>query len=293
VKGFDRFAARKTREAERARISPFVTTEDHSSDHRVREVGSGWTRRCYDGAFHFFDPPDALPAVTLVFVRSREGNTGADNPDDLGGGPADKHLIYEGLSRVAADAVLAGAKTAEGEVFFSVWHPEIVRLRLELGLPRHPAQIVVTGRGCLDLDGTLMFNVPEAPVYVLGSAIACTQLAVAASTRSWVHLITMEDDEVTSGLALLRDRFGIRRVSAVGGRTTASSLIDAGLVQDVCLTTTERSGGEPGTPFYVGRLPLKLETIVKKRGTDPGAPIAFEHLAVTAPSPQSVSIPLR
>lgn len=131
-------------------------------------------------------------------------------------------------------------------MFFSVWHPEIVRLRLELGLPRHPAQIVVTGRGCLDVDRTLMFNAAVAPVFVLGSAIACAQLAVAASTRSWLHLIPMEDDEVTSGLAQLRDRFAIRRVSAVGGRTTASSLIDAGLVQDICLTTTGRSGESRG-----------------------------------------------
>jgi riboflavin biosynthesis pyrimidine reductase len=108
-----------------------------------------------------------------------------------------------------------------------------------------------------------------------------------------VHLITMEDDEITSGLARLRDRFGVRRVSAVGGRTTASSLIDAGLVQDVCLTTTDRSGGEPGTPFYVGSQPLRFEPIVRKRGTDPDAPIVFEHLAVSAPSTRSVSIPLR
>lgn len=290
---FERFAARKTREAERARISPFVTVEDAPAGRPLREIGNAWTRRCFDGPFHLFEPPDALPAVSLVFVQSREGNTGAENPDDLGGGPADKHLIYEGLSRVAADAVLAGARTAEGNVFFSVWHPEIVRLRLELGLPRHPAQIVVTGRGCLDVDRTLMFNAPVAPVFVLGSAIACAQLGVAASTRSWLHLIPMEDDEVTSGLAQLRDRFAIRRVSAVGGRTTASSLIDAGLVQDICLTTTGRSGGEPGTPFYVGHLPLTFETIVKKRGTDPSAAIAFEHLAVTAPSTRSVSIPLR
>ena len=290
---FETFAARKAREAERARIEPFATTEDVSARWPLGEIGSAWTRRKYDGPFHLFDPPEALPAVSLVFVQSREGNTGADNPGDLGGGPADRHLIYEGLSRVAADAVLAGAKTAEGEVFFSVWHPELVSLRLALGLPRHPAQVVVTGRGCLDVDGTLMFNAPGAPVYVLGSAIACSQLAVAASTRPWVHLIPMEDDEITSGLAQLRDRFGVRRVSAVGGRTTASSLIDAGVVQDVCLTTTARSRGEPGTPFYVGSLRLRLEPIVRKRGTDPDAPISFDHLALTAPSPRSASIPLR
>ena len=82
----------------------------------------------------------------------------------LGGGETDKHLIYEGLSRVAADAVLAGAETIRGgDIVLSVWHPELVALRASLGLPRHPIQIVATLRG-LELDAACMFNVPELPV---------------------------------------------------------------------------------------------------------------------------------
>ena len=69
-----------------------------------------------------------------MFVQSLDGNTVADDPSDLGGGDTDKHLIYEGLSRVAADAVMAGAATvAGGKIVFSVWHPELVRLRSALG----------------------------------------------------------------------------------------------------------------------------------------------------------------
>ena len=66
----------------------------------------------FDGDFYVSPPPDeSRPACNLVFVQSRDGNTGASNPSSLGGGETDKHLIYEGLSRVAADAVLAGAET--------------------------------------------------------------------------------------------------------------------------------------------------------------------------------------
>jgi hypothetical protein len=65
----------------------------------------------------------------------------------------------------------------------------------------------------------------------------------------------------------------------VGGRTVATSLIDAGLIQDLCLTTSALSGGQPNTPFYAGhRLPT-LEVIVRKQGTGP-ASITFEHFAV-------------
>jgi hypothetical protein len=47
--------------------------------------------------------------------QSRDGNTGAADPSTLGGGNTDLHLIYEGLSRVDADAVMAGAATVRAK----------------------------------------------------------------------------------------------------------------------------------------------------------------------------------
>ena len=76
------------------------------------------------------------------------------------------------------------------------------------------------------------------------------------------------------------DDHGIGRISAVGGRTTATSLVDAGLVQDLYLTTSPIEGGEPDTPWYVGTRPAQLDPIVKKR-EDAAAPILFDHLAIT------------
>lgn len=61
---------------------------------------------------------------------------------------------------------------------------------------------------------------------------------------------------------------------------TATRLIDAGIVQDVCLTTSAHEGGEPHTPFYRGECPPALDLIVRKVGTDPVHPIVFEHFAV-------------
>ena len=97
------------------------------------------------------------PACCLVFVQSRDGNTGTRSPSALGGGRTDEHLIYEGLSRVAADAVLAGAETVrDGNVIFSVWHPELVRMRAALGKPRHPLQVIATLQGlAFDRAGSL------------------------------------------------------------------------------------------------------------------------------------------
>jgi riboflavin biosynthesis pyrimidine reductase len=235
----------------------------------------------YDGGFHLVDVPPALPAISLVFVQSRDGNTAIANPADLGGGPTDLHLIYEGLSRVAADGVMAGAATAAGaSVFFSVWHPELVSLRRDLSLPRHPAQIVVSATGRVDLDDSLLFNVPDVPVFVLAGAVCRDRCAGGFARRPWITVVPLEPDGLGGALARLRRDHRIDRISAIGGRSLASSLIDAGLVQDLCLTTTARAGGEPNTPFYVGCEALRLEPLVRKAGTDPGYPIVVEHARV-------------
>ena len=277
---FAAFAARKAREATAGTIDPLNTIEDHTGGRSLRPIGTDWTRRHYDGDFHLVHPPADLPAISLVFVQSRDGNTGADNPADLGGGDTDRHLIYEGLTRVAADAVLAGAATTQApEIFFSVWHPELVALRLALGLPRHPAQVVVSETGEFDTDGTLLFNVPEVPVFVLAGERCRIRRGAALAKRPWVTVVPLDPRDLRSALASLSVRHGIGRISVVGGRRVASSLIDAGLVQDLCLTTTPDAGGEPDTPFYAGARPLALDVLVRKQSRA-ARPILFEQFLV-------------
>jgi riboflavin biosynthesis pyrimidine reductase len=278
---FAEFAHRKTHEAERAPIHRLVTTDESPVARTLSAIGNDWSKRLYDGAFHLADLPRDAPAVSLVFVQSSDGNTGGGNPADLGGGPTDLHLLYEGLSRVAADAVMAGASTAAGRnVFFSVWHPELVALRRDLSLPRHPAQIVVSTEGNVDLDRGLLFNVPEVPVYLIAGARCRDRCAEGFARRPWITVIALERGNLREALERLRSAHGIDRISAVGGRSIATSLIDAGLVQDICLTTTARVGGEPNTPFYIGRRPFDLDRIVGKCGTDPAYPIAVEQSLV-------------
>jgi len=281
-RSFDAFAARKTREAEAARINPLRTLIDRSAAFPLEAIGHDWSIRMYGGPFHIPPPPAAdLPVVTLIFVQSAAGNTGAANPSDLGGGDTDKHLLYEGLSRVAVDAVLSGATTAAGpDVFFSVWHPELVALRLALGLPRHPAQVIVTGRGCIDVNRSLIFNVPDVPVFVIGSRVACAALDDGVRHRPWVRMVGLEPSGLRGALSTLRIDHGLRRISAIGGRTTATALVDEGLVQDLHLTTGATSAGEPHTPWYVGRKLPGLEVIGRKDGTAEDEGVLFEHLAV-------------
>jgi dihydrofolate reductase len=88
-------------------------------------------------------------------------------------------------------------------------------------------------------------------------------------------------DDLHQAIDHLRDAEGIRRISAVGGRFTATRLVDAGLAQDLYLTTTSRDGGEPGTPWYSGTTPPDLDVLTKKQWVDEGELIGFEHLLIT------------
>jgi riboflavin biosynthesis pyrimidine reductase len=228
-------------------VNRLITIEDCSSRYPVTAIGNAWSLEYFDGPFYVFDPPQDLPAISLVFVQSADGNTGADDPSSLGGGATDLHLLYEGLSRVAADAVMAGASSAGPGAFFTVHHPQLVALRLALGLPRHPAQIVLSRHGRSGSADRILL-----------SGVDCDAFA-----------------------RLRRDR-GIRRISCIGGSQAATSLVDAGLVQDIYLTTSAIDGGEPNTPWYTGTTAPSLSTIVRKREDSVLNPILFEHLAIGA-----------
>ena len=283
---FEEIAASRTREAAAARIE-MLATRFHRPDARdVMGIGNTWTRQHYGGDFEITAGSEGQTDVSLVFVQSRDGNTVAADPASLGGGATDKHLIYEGLSRVAADAVLAGAGSVYSTAFFSVWHPELVALRHALGLPRHPAQVVISKHGHLDFDA-LLFNVPGVPVFLLAGDSVIADRREWLQARPWIRPVSLVDDDLRGALDHLRVSCGIRRMSAIGGPVTASRLADAGVVQDLYLTTTSHDGGEPGTPWYVGANPPLLELVTRKEWSDRGLVVAFEHFRIVRPPSDS------
>jgi riboflavin biosynthesis pyrimidine reductase len=276
VTGWDeRYAALEARRTAQA-MAPLVrvrTLDDRSGESALRGVGNAWTRAAFDGTF-FETPADGGLSVGVVFVRSRDGDTATRNPAALGAGAVDEHLIYEGLSRVAADAVIAGAGTLHADALFTVWRPELVALRLALRLPRHPAQIVMSAAGSVRPDDLLLFNRPEVPVFVLTSERGRARLAPSLAARPWV--VPVAGGPLTEQFARLREA-GVLRACAVGGRRSATELVDANLVKDVYLTTTEVAGGEPGTPWYVGRRRLEMQTVLVKAWDGEHGEVRFEH----------------
>lgn len=274
---FRLFVQRREAEAARASIFPLQTEVDERPEHAIA-IGNTWTRRLFDGDFYVSAPHGPRPSTSLVFVQSRDGNTGAANPSTLGGGAADKHLIYEGLSRVAADAVMAGAQTIRGgKIVLSVWHPELVRLRTSLGLPRHPTQVIATLRG-LPFDESLILNVPEITVVLITIPSWIALMAHELERRPWITAIAMETPHDLDGALRQLRAMGIARISCIGGRTLARQLLAAGLVDDLYLTTTAVNGGEPNTPLSPE--PIAGTVIVRKHGTGPDAGVVVEQIAL-------------
>lgn len=273
---FQQYVARKTRLATTAPLPPYRTELDEP-DANALTVGNAWTNRLFDGPFYLSPAATPLrPACSLVFVQSSDGNTSAADPGVLGGGNTDTHLVYEGLSRVAADAVLVGAQTVRGsDVMFSVWHPQLVDLRTSLEFPRHPAQIVATLRG-LELADTMLFNLPAVRVLLLTIPSAAEQMSQAIKVRPWITLLLMEGPGDVQGAFERLRSIGIARISCVGGRTLAGHLLDAGLIDDVYLTTGRNAGGEPGTPLSSAS--WRGRTVVRKVGTGVEHGVIFEHV---------------
>jgi riboflavin biosynthesis pyrimidine reductase len=282
VTRFESYCERRENEALSTSLSGFYTIDDRSTGYGLVPLGNEWTRRLFDGTFYRAPGNDAARPVTgLVFVQSRDRNTVADNPSSLGGGDTDKHLVYEGLSRVDADAVFAGAATARSErMVFSTWHPQLVALRRSLGHPRHPAQVIVTDSGDLPIERGLMFEEPSLRVYLITKTPVVASLRARLRDRPWVEVIDAGDPVSLPATLCVLHQKGMRVISAIGGRRTATALLRHRLVSDIYLTTSPIDAGEPNTPFYDGP-PLNLSRVLLKGGQGQEAGVRFEHLVVS------------
>ena len=161
---------------------------------------------------------------------------------------------------------------------FSIWHPELVSLRLSLGHARHPAQVVVSGTGNLPVERGLMFTEPTLRVFIVTRSSSVAKMRNRLAGRPWVEVI---DAGAPLSLTIAMDGLhqrGLEVISAVGGRRTATALLREGLVSDLYLTTSPVVGGEPHTPLYEG-LRLALSRVIAKagQGTEAGVPFRALH----------------
>jgi riboflavin biosynthesis pyrimidine reductase len=173
--------------------------------------------------------PASPTVVRLNFVASINGSVvGEDGTSESLSSHTDRRIL--GVIRQHADAVLVGARTVRREGYTA---------------PQHARLAVVTRSG--DLEGHRLDESFHRPI------IICPQSAVERVKQQMrgaaVDIAPLRSDVLDPAevLDLLRER-GLSAVVCEGGPTLAASLLDAGLVDELCLTTAPRLRA-PGVPL--------------------------------------------
>lgn len=291
---FAEYCRQKEKAALAAELSGYTTLIEDVDGVDLLAIGSSWSRALFDGDFYRSAGATSpeLPAVTLVH------DWPPDDPREEGGpGPSGDattlHLIHEGLARVDADGVLGGLGVVRGPDFVaSVWHPELVALRLSRGLPRHPIQIVVSESGRLPFDECLLFNEPSLRVVVVTARRSVEALQQKLQGKPWIRVLDAGQPlSLRKALSTLR-RDGLAVVSALGGRRVASTLLGEGLVTDLYLTGSDEDGVRPSRDIHDGP-PVLHRRVLTKQGHRGSSRARFEHLVAASPRTWQTPPPFR
>ncbi|WP_051385585.1 pyrimidine reductase family protein [Actinokineospora inagensis] len=191
-------------------------------------------------------PPDLDRAwVQANFVASMDGAVAVDGRSAGLSSPGDRRILA--LGRDLADVVLVGWGTARAEHYRGVKETEVrAARRARLGLRPLPPIAVVTARGSVEPDSHLVRDTVVPPIVIT------TELAPAARrsalTVAGADVIVAGETEVDLGIALGElSRRGLRRVNCEGGPTLLGSLVEADLVDQMCLTVSPvLAGGDAG-----------------------------------------------
>jgi 5-amino-6-(5-phosphoribosylamino)uracil reductase len=169
--------------------------------------------------FDLYDLPG--PHLRAGFVASVDGVVAVDGRSASLGGPADK-AVFRAL-RAVSDAIIVGAGTVRAEDYGPVQYGEQARTwRQARNRSGQPPVVIVSRRGQLDPDAKVL----------QGPVILAVPEGVAAPRGVEVIRTT---DPLTLRQSL-HDR-GLSRLLCEGGPSLLTSLLAAGVVDELCLTT--------------------------------------------------------
>ena len=174
--------------------------------------------------------------VRLNLVSTLDGRaSGPDGTSESLTSRADRMIL--GVIRELADVVVVGAESMRRE---------------GLGRPRRAALAIVSASG--DLSGHRLDEHAERtmPVIVITTA-AGAERAAATAPDATVRVLEATLDGRIAPTAILDDlrRQGFRGIVLEGGPTLAGQFVQAGLVDELCLTVMPRVGG-PALPLLAG-----------------------------------------
>ncbi|MEU6155864.1 pyrimidine reductase family protein [Actinosynnema sp. NPDC047251] len=215
-----------------------------------------------------YDYPAGLdrPWVQVNFVSSVDGAVTIAGKSGGLGNPADKKVFA--LGRDLADVVLVGARTALIEGYRGVKAGEVRQeRRARLGLSPVPPVAVVTARCSIEPTSPLITESAVRPIVLTTSAAPADRRDALADAGADVVVAGDREVNLPTALAALDER-GLRRVDCEGGPTLFGALIEAGLVDVLCVTFAPVLAGGDAGRIATGPLPpaprdLELASILR------------------------------
>ena len=204
----------------------------------------------------------ARPYVVLNMVATADARATVSGRTAPISSVADRQ-VFHGL-RTRVDAVMVGAGTVRTERYGRlVRDPRRREQRRAAGLDPDPLAIVVSGSLNLPADVPLLAE-PEQRVVVVTASDGVIEGCAAD-----VRYLRSSPVDLAGALAQLRAEYGVRSILCEGGPHLNGSLLDAGLIDELFLTTSPAIAG--------GAAPL---TILE--GAAAGEPRALELVWLVA-----------
>jgi len=188
---------------------------------------------------------DAPAGVRANMVQSIDGAGAFHGRTKAITDPADQLLLKH--LRGHSDAVLVGGATVQAEKYGPVrLDDDVRRQRTEAGYAATPPLVVVTARAMLPKD--LRIFDPDEPRPIIATLATAREQAEQLSDVADVLIVGEDDLDARRLVKALHER-GLPRVLCEGGPFLLSQLIEADLIDDMCLTVSPYlAGSQPTTP---------------------------------------------
>ena len=193
--------------------------------------------------------PAQRPYLVLNMVATVDGRATVAGRTAPISSVADRQLFH--ALRTRADAIMIGAGTLRVERYGRmVRDPHRREQRRAIGLQGDPLAVVVSAS--LDLPSDLpLLQDPDSRVVVITASDAALEGCAAQ-----VEYVRCNPVDLPGALARLRSEHGVRSILCEGGPRLNASLLAAGLIDELFLTTFGVLAGGEGALTIVGDTPV-------------------------------------
>jgi riboflavin-specific deaminase-like protein len=189
-----------------------------------------------------------LPFVFSNFAMTADGKIAfAGGKFTPFGSRRDLEHLYE--LRATADAVMCGARTVEATgTILGNGGEKFRKLRLKCGLAEFPLRVLVSGSGSINPDSKI-FKKRFSPIVVLTTArISKANLKELLTVADEVKICGETEIKFPAAFRWLRDKWKVKRLLCEGGGELHSTLINAGLLDELNLTVCPKIFGGRNAP---------------------------------------------